>query len=116
MKAGRFAIIDAAGAVLWAGIIGTAGYALAQAISRAWGNIRKHEDVIALGLLAVVSLIAMWRGRGAKGELKTLRSPGKLGIEAVSHVARGAGRVRGARGAGPRTRRRRRGARSSASR
>jgi membrane protein DedA with SNARE-associated domain len=92
MKAGRFAIIDAAGAVLWAGIVGTVGYAIAHAISRAWGNIRKHEDAIALGLLAVVSLIAMWRGRGAKGELKTLRTPGKLGIEAVSHVARGAGR------------------------
>jgi membrane protein DedA with SNARE-associated domain len=92
MKASRFAMIDAAGAVLWAGIIGTVGYAIAQAISRVWDNIRKHEDVIALGLLAVVSLIAMWRGWGAKGELKTLRKPGNLGIEAVSHVARGAGR------------------------
>jgi len=89
MHAGRFALVDAAGAAVWIMIVGTAGYAIAHAIASMWANIRRYEDVIALTLLGIVSLVMMWRGRDAEREIKVLRKPEKIGVEAVSHIVRG---------------------------
>jgi membrane protein DedA with SNARE-associated domain len=85
----RFAAIDMAGAILWTALIGTVGFAIAQAIGRAFRHLRRYEDVIALGLLGAVALVAMWRRSEATEEIKTLAiHPEEIGVEALAHVER----------------------------
>jgi membrane protein DedA with SNARE-associated domain len=59
--------LDIAGAVLWSTIIGLAGWAIGHSLEALLGDIRRHEGLIALGLLAATFAILAIRGRDWRG-------------------------------------------------
>jgi len=59
--------LDVAGAVLWSVVIGLAGWAIGESLEALIGDIRRHEALIALGLLAVSFAILAFRGRDYRG-------------------------------------------------
>jgi membrane protein DedA with SNARE-associated domain len=62
-----FAALDLAGAALWSAIIGLAGWAIGQSLEVLIGDIRRHEGLVALAMLAVVLGILAFRGRDYSG-------------------------------------------------
>jgi membrane protein DedA with SNARE-associated domain len=59
--------LDVVGAVLWSTIIGLAGWAIGESLEVLIGDIRRHEALVALGLLVVVLGILAFRGRDYRG-------------------------------------------------
>jgi membrane protein DedA with SNARE-associated domain len=84
----RFFAVDTAGAVVWTAIIGTVGFAIAKAIGRFLHYLRPYEDGIAVAVVGAIALVALWRQREAKQEIRDVLHPGQLGLDAVDHVAR----------------------------
>jgi membrane protein DedA with SNARE-associated domain len=62
-----FVGLDIAGSALWSTVIGLAGWAVAHSLVVAIGDIRRHEGLVALGVLAVVLIILSFRGSAAVG-------------------------------------------------
>lgn len=73
MKASRFVAIDCAGATLWVAVIGTVGYAIAHALGQLWRGVRKHDDAIALTVVGVIGLVALWHGWARRRADKAVR-------------------------------------------
>lgn len=67
MSPGVFACVDVAGAALWSITIGLAGVAIGHGLEALVGDIRRHEAVIAIGLLVVTFAVLAIRGRDWKG-------------------------------------------------
>jgi membrane protein DedA with SNARE-associated domain len=84
----RFFVVDTAGAVVWTGVVGTVGFAIAQAMGRAIHYLRPYEDAIALGIVGALALFAFWRRREAHVEVRDVLHPDQLGLHAVDHVGR----------------------------
>lgn len=61
LPAGRFAALNAVGALLWAIVVAGFGWGFGRAAEAALGDLRHVEGWLALALLAVVVLIAVWR-------------------------------------------------------
>lgn len=64
----RFAIINAVGAVLWAGVIGWLGYQSGHAVSLALANLERYEMALAGGVILIAAVaggLVWWRGRRA---------------------------------------------------
>jgi membrane protein DedA with SNARE-associated domain len=59
--------LDLAGALLWSSVIGLAGWAIGQSLEVFVGDLRRHEGLLAFGLLGVVFLILAYRGRDYGG-------------------------------------------------
>lgn len=59
--------LDLAGAVLWSTVIGLAGWAIGHSLEVLVVDIRRHEGLIALGLLAATFAILAFRGRDYGG-------------------------------------------------
>jgi membrane protein DedA with SNARE-associated domain len=59
--------LDIAGALLWSTVIGLAGWAIGHGLEVLLGDVRRHEGLVAVGLLAVVLLILAFRGRDYGG-------------------------------------------------
>jgi membrane protein DedA with SNARE-associated domain len=66
MPAWRFALFNAVGAVLWAVVVGGAGWIFGQAAEAALGHVRHFETWLLGGLLAAAGLGWLWRHRRAK--------------------------------------------------
>lgn len=64
----RFAALNLVGAVLWAGVIGGAGYLFGQALELVLGDVKRYE-LLALGVLVVVSIVAWMVRRRRKPRL-----------------------------------------------
>ena len=62
-----FVLLDLAGAVLWSTVIGLAGWAIGQSLEVLIGDVRRHEGLVALGVLAVALAILAFRGRDYRG-------------------------------------------------
>jgi membrane protein DedA with SNARE-associated domain len=62
LPAMRFALPNAAGAVVWAIVIGGAGYAFGAAFSGLIEHAKKYE-AIAFGILAVLAITITWIGK-----------------------------------------------------
>lgn len=60
IAAGRFAILNGVGAVLWAVVIATLGWSFGQAIELLLGDIRHIEGWVALGLAVAAVSVALW--------------------------------------------------------
>lgn len=63
IPAARFALLNAAGAILWAAVIAGLGWAFGQAIETLLGDIRHLEGSLALVLLIAVLGLAFWHRR-----------------------------------------------------
>lgn len=59
--------LDVLGAVLWSVVIGLAGWAIGQSLEVLIGDVRRHEALVAVGLLAVMMVILAFRGRDYRG-------------------------------------------------
>ena len=59
LSAIRFAVFNALGAVLWAALVGGAGWVFGQAAERVLGDLR-HIEIGLLGGLVAVGLIVWW--------------------------------------------------------
>lgn len=62
-----FTICDVAGAVLWAGLVGLAGYAIGHVLEQAVDDLRAHEAWIAVALLLGVLVALSGKGRDRIG-------------------------------------------------
>jgi membrane protein DedA with SNARE-associated domain len=69
MSPALFAAVDLAGAALWSTLIGLAGWAIGHELQALFGDIRRHEGMIALALLFATFAILAVRGRDWKGAL-----------------------------------------------
>ena len=58
-----FIVGDVAGSILWAVIVGLAGYAIGNALEYLVDDLRSHEWWVALGLLGGTLAILAWHGR-----------------------------------------------------
>jgi len=63
IAAGRFALLNAAGAILWAAIIAGLGWSSGQVIETLLGDIRHLEGWLALTLVITVPGLALWHRR-----------------------------------------------------
>ncbi|MDZ4798360.1 MAG: DedA family protein [Bryobacteraceae bacterium] len=84
----RFLIVDTAGALFWTAVVGTVGFAIAQAMGRAIHYLRPYEDAIALGIVGVLALFAFSRRLEGRREVRDVLRPGQLGLDAIDHVGR----------------------------
>jgi len=66
----RFAIVDAAGSVVWSVVVGLAGFAIGQLLDRLLDDLRRYEWWIALALFCGVLMVLAWHGR----DVLTLRA------------------------------------------
>lgn len=57
----RFVAVDTAGAIFWTAIVGTVGYAIANAVGQAIQQLWKYADAIALAIVGTVAVIAFVR-------------------------------------------------------
>ena len=62
----RFLLLDLLGAVAWAMIISTAGYGLGRILHALVADLRRHEALVLVGLLATGILWALWRRAAAR--------------------------------------------------
>jgi membrane protein DedA with SNARE-associated domain len=67
MSPAVFAGIDVAGAVLWSVVIGMTGWAIGHSLDLLIGDIRRHEQAIAVVLLVVAFAVLAIRGRDWRG-------------------------------------------------
>jgi len=58
-----FIVGDVAGSILWAGLVGFAGYAIGHVLEYFVDDLRAHEWWVALGLLGGTLAILAWHGR-----------------------------------------------------
>jgi membrane protein DedA with SNARE-associated domain len=58
-----FTIADVTGSVLWAGLVGFAGYAIGHVLDYLVDDLRAHEWRVAMGLFATAIAVLAWRGR-----------------------------------------------------
>lgn len=65
----RFGLLNALGAVLWAGLIGAFGWLFGQAAETLFTEIRHLEGWLLLGLAVVGALVWWWR-RSRRGQAK----------------------------------------------
>ena len=65
LSAARFALFNALGAALWAGVVGGAGWVFGQAAEKMLGDLRHFEIWLLAGLVAV-GLIVWWFRRRAR--------------------------------------------------
>jgi membrane protein DedA with SNARE-associated domain len=63
LAAGRFALLNAVGALLWAVSIAGLGWGFGGAAEAVLGNLRRLEGWLALALLIGLLLIGLWRRR-----------------------------------------------------
>lgn len=63
LPAGRFAVLNAAGALLWAVAFAGLGWFFGRAAEAVLGDLRQVEGWLALALLAGLVLVAAWRRR-----------------------------------------------------
>jgi membrane protein DedA with SNARE-associated domain len=69
MPALRFAVFNALGAVLWAGLVGGAGWFFGQAAETLLGEVRHAEGWLVLALLVIAALgwcVQRWSRRRAQ--------------------------------------------------
>jgi membrane protein DedA with SNARE-associated domain len=64
----RFILLNAAGALVWATMVGTAGYLFGHALTRIIGDI-KHYELVILGAVAGISLV-IWLVRLLRGKMR----------------------------------------------
>jgi membrane protein DedA with SNARE-associated domain len=64
MSQWRFAAWNVAGAILWAGTFGAAGYLGAHALTIALSDIRRHEVTLAAGIAVIAVALTAWVTRG----------------------------------------------------
>ena len=65
----RFLILNIAGALVWAIVIGMLGYYFGYAVEMLIGEIKKYEESIVIGLLlfgTVVWVLFKWRERNSR--------------------------------------------------
>lgn len=62
----RFAALNLIGAVLWAAVIGAAGYLFGQALEMVLGDVKRYE-LLALGVLAAAGIVVWMLRRVRKG-------------------------------------------------
>jgi membrane protein DedA with SNARE-associated domain len=73
----RFTMGDVAGSIVWATVVGMAGYAIGQVLEYLLDDLRRHEGWIALTVFAVGVALLAWRGRDSslarilKAKMKT---------------------------------------------
>lgn len=67
MSPAVFTGVDLAGAALWSVAVGLAGWAIGHGLEVLAGDIRRHEGLIALGLLLVTFAALAIRGRDWRG-------------------------------------------------
>jgi membrane protein DedA with SNARE-associated domain len=58
---GKFWILNAFGALIWASVLGVFGYLLGQAVEALVGDMAHYEKPIALALLFVAVIWSLWR-------------------------------------------------------
>lgn len=63
LPAGRFVLLNAAGALLWAITIGGLGWSFGRAAEAVLGSLRHLEGWLALALLAAALAVGQWRRR-----------------------------------------------------
>lgn len=63
MSAWRFAVADAAGAVLWAVVFGLAGRGIDHLLEVLIEDLHRHEAAVALAILGTGTLALWWRAR-----------------------------------------------------
>ncbi len=66
VRVGRFVVFNALGALLWAAVLGTAGYLFGQAAQAFLGEIKRFEKWLLAGVLGVgvlIWLVRQWRRR-----------------------------------------------------
>jgi membrane protein DedA with SNARE-associated domain len=63
MPAWRFAVADATGAVLWAGVVGLAGRGIGHLLEVLIEDLHRHEVTVAFVILGAGTLALWWRAR-----------------------------------------------------
>jgi membrane protein DedA with SNARE-associated domain len=61
VSAGKFASLNAVGALVWAMVVGTGGYFFGQAVETLIGKIKQFEGILLMGILVVGALIWILR-------------------------------------------------------
>ncbi len=84
----RFVVVDAAGALVWTAVVGTVGFAIARAVGRAFQFVKPYHDAVALAIVGLVALVALWKRLEARHEIRDVLHPGQLGIDALEHLDR----------------------------
>jgi membrane protein DedA with SNARE-associated domain len=65
-----FTVVDIIGAVVWAGIVGSAGYALGHLLTALLDDLRRYEWWIAAALFVIVLVLVTWeRARAPKSAI-----------------------------------------------
>lgn len=67
MAFARFALIDLAACMVWAGVVGSLGYVAGEAIERVIADVKRYE-LVGLGGLAILGVVyaCFWYRRGTK--------------------------------------------------
>ena len=72
----RFALLNLAGAIVWAGLVAGIGYALGEALTRLLGDLKRVEEwVFGAVLVGGLALIAWLRHRGRRAAAAAARRP-----------------------------------------
>jgi membrane protein DedA with SNARE-associated domain len=67
----RFALLNLAGATVWAALVGGIGYALGEALTRVLGDLKRVEEwVFGIVLVGGLALVAWLRRRGRRRALE----------------------------------------------
>jgi membrane protein DedA with SNARE-associated domain len=85
----KFLALNAAGAALWVGVLGLAGYSGGRLAASLWRGVREYDWAIACGLALAAMAWAIWRGRGRdeKEVSLALRRPDLLPVEALAAIS-----------------------------
>ena len=61
-----FTVVDVIGAIVWAGIVGSAGYALGHLLEAVLDDLRRYEWWIAAALFTIVLVLVTWEHARAR--------------------------------------------------